>query len=119
MFNEETIENVWSQARKVENFDGSIVRKDPCGAWIIKNQYGNRDSIYGWEIDHILPKSLGGGDDLFNLRATQWENNLKKGDHYPTYLAAVKSDGTKNVHEETEFTVNKNTQEYLKNAYNK
>jgi hypothetical protein len=58
----------------VPNNDPKDWRKDQCGAWIARNQYGNRNSRYGWEVDHIKPESEGGGDELSNLRpiASGW-----------------------------------------------
>ena len=97
MFNEKTIEQVWTLARTVEGFNPDIIRKDACGAWIMKSQYGNRDSIYGWEIDHVYPLSMGGTDEMANLRAMQWENNVAKGDDYPVYKSKIQAEGNKNI----------------------
>lgn len=71
---------VWNKATVVPGRDPNELRKDACGAWIKWSQYGNTDSQYGWEIDHIYPASLGGSDLLFNLQPLQWANNRKKGD---------------------------------------
>lgn len=57
------------------NVDPKVWRKDTCEAWIGRKFYGDHDSPYGWDIDHIKPKSEGGGDELSNLRPLQWENN--------------------------------------------
>jgi len=76
-FNEETIQNVWEKGKIVERYDSKIWRKDECGAWIKRSEYGNTDSKYGWHIDHISP---GGTDNLSNLRPLQWKNNLDKSD---------------------------------------
>ena len=43
-------------------------------------QYGDRTSEYGWEIDHIIPKSKGGTDDICNLQPLHWDNNVAKGE---------------------------------------
>lgn len=57
----ETISALWnkatfiSQENEIKGF-----RKDQCGAWINRSQYGNRDNKYGWEIDHVTPVSNGG-----------------------------------------------------------
>ncbi len=118
MFTNEIIEQVWNHSLKEEGYDFNIVRKDACGAWIIRNQYGNRDSIYGWEIDHIYPESLGGQDDIENLRAMQWENKVSKGDDYPSYKSKVQAEGSKNTHKDGQFTINEKKQEEIRNLYN-
>ena len=77
-FTEDTIQKVWEKGTVASKNDPKDWRKDQCGAWIARNKYGNRDSKYGWEIDHIKPESAGGGDQLSNLRPLQWENNASK-----------------------------------------
>ena len=54
-----------------------------------RNQYGNRDSQYGWEIDHIRPVANGGSDEISNLRPLQWENNAAKQDGRPVCVATA------------------------------
>lgn len=68
------------KGHSVIGYDSKKFRKDDCGAWIIRDKYGDRNSKYGWEIDHINPESQGGSDALSNLRPLQWENNAKKSD---------------------------------------
>ena len=77
-FDDETIQKVWEKGTVVSNNDPRIYRKDFCKAWIRRNHYGNRNSQYGWEIDHIKPVSEGGGEQLSNLRPLQWQNNVHK-----------------------------------------
>jgi hypothetical protein len=78
-FDEATIEAVWQKGRPeaYANF-----RKDVCGASMFRPYYGKQEQ-WGWEIDHIVPVSKGGTDDLGNLRPLHWENNRAKGDSYP------------------------------------
>lgn len=80
MFNKEIIKRVWGKALPLLNDDPNRVRKDKCGAWIVFDEYGNRNSQFGWEIDHIIPISKGGTDEIENLLPLQWENNVAKGD---------------------------------------
>jgi hypothetical protein len=88
---DEQIEAVWQKGTVVSSNDPAVWRQDQCGAWIGRNEYGNRDNQYGWEIDHIAPN---GGDGFGNLRPLQWENNVAKSDGR---LACVTTaDGTKN-----------------------
>ena len=83
------IQAVWQKARAVHGFNPAVIRKDSCGAWIQYNHYGNTNSPYGWEIDHVTPISHGGLDTLSNLQALQWQNNRTKSDNYPLWSCAV------------------------------
>lgn len=56
-FSEETIQQVWEKATPVAGNDPAVWRQDQCKAWIGRRFYGNRNSEYGWEIDHIVPVS--------------------------------------------------------------
>lgn len=108
--------SVWEKARKVEGLNESMFRKDACGALIMFDKYGKQNP-FGWEIDHILPKSLGGDDNLQNLRPLHYMNNKSKADDYPSYTACLKFDGKKNVENECNLTVNKKIREKLKLLY--
>lgn len=77
-FSEYIIQKVWEKGKVVPGDDPNVWRNDQCGAWIGRSYYGNRNSQYGWEIDHITPVSEGGGDELYNLRPLQWGNNVSK-----------------------------------------
>lgn len=77
-FDDATKLKVWDKGKVVDSNDPKVWRKDECGAWIQFSKYGNRNSMYGWEIDHITSTYNGGTDALSNLRPLQWENNLSK-----------------------------------------
>lgn len=75
--NDDTIEQVWNKGRKITEKDPDTTRADACGTEMSRDDYGDRNSAQGWEVDHIDPN---GGDDLSNLQPLQWENNISKGD---------------------------------------
>jgi len=57
---EDLLQRVWEKA-DAANLNPQILKKDQCGAWISRIRHGDRNSDYGWEIDHINPD---GGDDF-------------------------------------------------------
>ena len=71
---------VWRRGRIVAGYDPAKFRQDACQSWMRYTDYGDTNSLYGWEIDHILAVARGGSDSLWNLQPLQWENNRQKGD---------------------------------------
>jgi 5-methylcytosine-specific restriction endonuclease McrA len=80
-FSDDVIRAVWQKGRIDSRYDPNMWRFDTYGSWMKWSDYGNRNSKFGWEIDHIVPTSKGGNDDLSNLQPLQWENNLRKSDN--------------------------------------
>jgi hypothetical protein len=107
-FSEEKIETVWNSANAIDGVDSTEWRQDACNAWINRKSYG-QETIYGWEIDHILPIAKGGTDHTENLRAIHWKNNRSKGDDFPNYESSVTSEGNKNIYRDESKEINKDT----------
>lgn len=125
-FSDKQIQDAWERASIVDGYDKTRFRKDACGAWIIRDKYGDTDSLYGWVIDHVVPQALlkekGVCQEMIdigaNLRALQHENNASKSDDYPSYTAVVTSEGTENVRTWNFLEVNSKKQETLKKLFN-
>lgn len=114
----DVILEVWRKARRVDGLDENMFRKDACGALIMYDKYGKQNP-FGWVVDHIYPKSQGGDDNILNLRAFHYLNNICKADDYPSYMAAVKFDESRNtnVEDQRSLTVNKSVRIKLKELY--
>lgn len=78
-FDEKIISDVWAKGQMVGSNNPDEYRKDECGAWMYFSHYSNRNSQYGWEIDHIEFVDHVASGDLINLRPLQWQNNACKG----------------------------------------
>lgn len=92
-YEKEIVDAVWQLAEKVDGNDSALWRKDECGAWINKLEYGKRHSSFGWEIcDLSLGRRPG---TLSALRPMQWENYV---DHIAAITQSrVTADGLRNV----------------------
>lgn len=95
MNSKELIEAVWRKAQPVPNNNPNVFRQDYAGAWIRREDFG-KGTLYGWAIDHILPKSMGGTDDIDNLIPVQHVNNMMRANRYPRWQTKVTASGNLN-----------------------
>jgi len=70
---------VWAKGQPIEGFDPNDWRRDDFGWTIRYADYGDRNSAYGWEIDHVRPTALGGYDHISNLRPLHCKCNAGLG----------------------------------------
>ena len=79
-YSEYELDRIWEKGKPCDNSGGNEYRLDCYGTVMKKDEYGKRDSIYGWEADHIIPLSKGGGNYTDNLRPLNWQNNVRRSD---------------------------------------
>lgn len=126
MITDDLKKQIWSKALPVEGYPQDKVRKDACGALIVYDDYDKEESLFGWNIDFIVPCSIlrdKGVDevlikDIRNMRPLNIANILSKGDSYPYYSAARMAEGTTNKDVVSNKVVNDIVQEELKQLYN-
>ena len=72
------------EAKKVwENYFGDKDKgTDYRGNLICKAAYNDENSEYGWDIDHVNPKSRGGSNNIKNLKPLLISENRKKGNSW-------------------------------------
>jgi hypothetical protein len=70
---------VWIKGHVIDGYDPAIWRRDDFGHPIRYSDHGNRNSPYGWEMDHITPTALGGLDIVPNLRPLRCATNAGLG----------------------------------------
>lgn len=68
----------WEKAHPCLLYSPDVGRIDCDGRIILWSDYGKLTS-YGWELDHITPKSLWANDHPDNLRARHWHGNRSAG----------------------------------------
>lgn len=80
VFDEDLIQRVWQKGRATPERDQDEWRKDQCGAWMRREQYGGETAEFGWKIENV---SIGGGDELANLKPFHWRNAFDRNTHQP------------------------------------
>lgn len=80
--NHETAMRLWGKA-----FGKETKVKDFTGRIIVKGAYNNRNSEFGWNVDHILPQSKGGSTADHNLICCHIKTNDEKADKFPCFNA--------------------------------
>ncbi len=76
----EIIKEVWEKGEVIPDYPPEIWRMDKYAVLMKQADFGNRNSKYGWEIDHIKPVIHDGKDSIDNLQPLNWKNNADKGD---------------------------------------
>ncbi len=61
-------------------------RKDCLGNLVRYSDFGNRHSPFGWELDFIVPRTIGGSTDPENLQALHWKATAARSDAIPAGL---------------------------------
>ena len=75
-------------------FGSGEIGYDFAGWEVRKGAYGQEGSRFGWNIDHILPKSMGGTDDINNLQITHMDTNAERGNRITFWLDDVLINGS-------------------------
>ena len=80
--NRETAIRLWNKT-----FGNETRVTDFSGRTIVKGAYDDRNSDYGWNVDHILPQSRGGKTADHNLVCCHILTNDEKADSFPSFKA--------------------------------
>lgn len=80
--NKETAMRLWRNS-----FGKEIEVEDFAGRKMMKGAYNDRNSDYGWNVDHILPQSRGGVTADYNLICCHILTNDEKADKFPCFTA--------------------------------
>jgi len=68
---------VWSKAVILTGKNPSMYRLDVMGKLIKRNKLNAIGCKYAWNIDHIIPRSRGGSDDITNLQPLNRADNIR------------------------------------------
>ncbi|MDD6095748.1 MAG: HNH endonuclease signature motif containing protein, partial [Clostridia bacterium] len=80
--NRETAMRLWNKS-----FGKETKVKDFTGRMMAKGAYNDRNSKYGWNVDHILPQSKGGTTADHNLICCHIVTNDEKADKFPCFTS--------------------------------
>ena len=80
--NRETAMRLWNRS-----FGKDTKAVDFAGRTIAKGAYNDRNSEFGWNVDHVLPQSRGGVTADHNLVCCHIITNDEKADKFPCFTA--------------------------------
>ena len=80
--NRETAMRLWNKS-----FGKDTKAVDFAGRTIAKGAYNDRNSEFGWNVDHVLPQSRGGVTADHNLVCCHISTNNEKADKFPCFTA--------------------------------
>ena len=63
----------WGRTTPVSGANSWEIRKDCLGNLVRYIDFGNRHSPFGWELEFIISRALGGSSDPENLQALHWK----------------------------------------------
>lgn len=87
---ESTVDQVWKRGREITGYDPTRWRRDECGAWMYRDDYGNNQSEFGWHIEAVCS---GAPHQAADLRPFQHQNGYDRANHAAhCIVTAVTSD---------------------------
>jgi hypothetical protein len=63
-------------------------RKDCLGNLVRYADFGNRHSPFGWELDYIVSRAMGGSTAPDNLQALHWKATAARSESLPAGLVS-------------------------------
>src|SRR5437867_8688887 len=77
---------MYSDERLYEIFSKTECHCRHCRKQLSESNYGARGARGGWEVDHSIPISRGGSENLRNLWPVCWQCNLLKNTYHGKYF---------------------------------
>jgi hypothetical protein len=72
-YDQAVVDDVWNQSSAMAERDPRHWRRDQCGAWICRDDYGSSESAFGWWIADL---SEPGSGEIPDLRAFHHRNGF-------------------------------------------
>jgi hypothetical protein len=72
-YHDSVVDDVWNQATATADRDPRQWRRDQCGAWLYRDDYGSSQSEFGWWIADL---SESGSREMPDLRAFHHRNGF-------------------------------------------